>query len=75
MFCLFRAAAMTHGGSQAKGQIGAAATALITGTVTPDLSCTCDLHHCSQQCQILNPLNKARDQTCILMHTSQICFH
>ena len=28
----------------------------------------------SWQCQILNPLSKARDQTCILMDTSQIHF-
>ena len=27
-----------------------------------------------QQHQILNPLSKARDQTCVLMDTSQICF-
>ena len=41
----------------------------------PDLSCICDLHHSSQQHRILNPLSKARDQTYILMDTSQICFH
>ena len=27
----------------------------------PDQSCIFDLHHSSQQCQILNPLSKARD--------------
>ena len=32
------------------------------------------LHHSLQQHQILNPLSKARDQTCNLMVTSQICF-
>ena len=26
------------------------------------------------QCQILNPPSKARDQTCILMDAGQICF-
>ena len=40
-----------------------------------DPSCVCDLHHSSQQCQILNPLSKAGDQTCNLIVSSQICFH
>ena len=30
-------------------------------TATPDPSLICDLHHSSWQCQILNPLSKARD--------------
>ena len=34
-----------------------------------------ELHHSSHQCQILNPLSKARDQTLILMDTSQIHFY
>ena len=37
------------------------ATATATATATLDLSCICDLHHSSQQRQILNPLSKARD--------------
>ena len=45
-----------------------------TATAIPDLSRVCDLHHSSQQCQILNPLSGARDQTRIHMDTSQICF-
>ena len=28
-----------------------------------------------EQCQILNPLSKAKDQTCNLMVPSHICFH
>ena len=32
-------------------------------TAMPDLSHTCNLHHSSQQCQILNPLMEARDRT------------
>ena len=40
-----------------------------------DPSHICNLHHSSWQCQILNPLKGARDQTCILMVTSQISFH
>ena len=45
-----------------------------TATATLDLRHVCDLHHSSQQCCILNPLSKARDQTCVLMDTSQIHF-
>ena len=40
-----------------------------------DPSLICHLQHSSQQCQILNPLSSSKDQTCILMHTSQICYH
>ena len=54
----FRAAPMAYGSSQARVQVGTAAAGLC---------------HSSQQCRILNPLSKARDQTCILMDTSQ--FH
>ena len=36
--------------------------AYTTATETWDLSHACDLHHNSWQCQIPNPLNKARDQ-------------
>ena len=32
----------------------------------------CDLHHSSQQCQILNPLSKARDRTHNLMDTGHV---
>ena len=38
-----------------------------------DQSCICDLHHSSQQCQILHPLGEARDRT--LMVPSRIRFH
>ena len=40
-----------------------------------DLSNVCNLHHSSWQCQILNPLSEARDQTWILKDASQIHFH
>ena len=46
----------------------------ITAGATPDPSHLCDLHHSSRQCQILNPLGKARDQTRDLMVPSQIRF-
>ena len=39
-----------------------------------DLRQVWDLHHSSQQRQILNPLSGARDWTCILMDAGQILF-
>ena len=44
-------------------------------TATQDPSHVCDLHYSSQQCQILNPLSEARDQTRNLMVPSWIRFH
>ena len=49
--------------------------AYATATATADLSHIFSLYHSSWQLQILNPLSKARDQTCILMDTSQVCYH
>jgi len=43
-------------------------------TATPDRSCIYNVHHSSWQRWILNPLSKAKDQTCLLMHTSGICY-
>ena len=63
---------MAYGSSQGRGLIGAQAYATATATQNP--SRVCDLRHSSQQHQILNPLIEARDRTCILMDTSQICF-
>ena len=45
------------------------------GTAMPDLSCVCDLHRSSWQCQIFNPLSEARDRTHNLMVPSRIHFH
>ena len=39
-----------------------------------NLSLVCNLHHSSWQCQILNPLIEARDQTHNLVVPSQIHF-
>ena len=47
--------------------------AFATATAMWDWSCVCDLYHSSWQCQILNPLSEARDQTHILMDASQVC--
>ena len=45
--------------------------AYATAKAMPDPSCVCNLHHSSWQCRILNPLCKARDQTCVFMDTSR----
>ena len=59
IFWLFRATLAAYGVSQARIPIGSTAASL---------------HHSSQQHQILNPLNEARDRTHNLMVTSQIRF-
>ena len=63
-FCfLFRAVSKAHGGSQARGPIGAVAAGLCS---------VCDLYNSSWQRWILNPLSEARDRIFILMDTSQV---
>ena len=66
-FCLLRAALKAYGGSQARGQIGAAAYAI--ATTMPHPRHICNLHHSSWQCQILSSLSEARDRTRNLMVT------
>ena len=46
--------------------------AYATARAMPDPSLMCNLHHSSQQCRILPPLSKARDQTHVLMDTRQV---
>ena len=46
--------------------------AYATATATRDPSHVCDLHTSSWQSQILNPLNKARDRTCILINAGRV---
>ena len=48
--------------------------AYTTATAMEDPSHVFDLHHSSRQCQSLNPLSKARDQTQTLMVPSWILF-
>ena len=48
--------------------------AYATATATQDPSRICNLYHSSRQHQILNPLSEAKDQTCVLMDASHICF-
>ena len=57
LFLLFKATSTAYGDFQARGRIRATAAGL---------------HHCSWQCQILNPVSmEARDQTRVLMDTSR----
>ena len=70
----FRAVLEAYGHSQARGRIGAIAPHLCHSHSNISLSHVCDLHHSSQQCQILlNPLSEARDWTRILMDTIWVC--
>ena len=46
----------------------------LSTTATWDSSHVCNLHHSSQQCQISDPLSKAKDQTLILVDIRWICF-
>ena len=64
-FVFFRAIPVAYGSSQAYTR----------ATEMQDLNRTCDLHHSSQQLQILNPLSEAGDQTRILMDASWVCYH
>ena len=61
VFCPFRAAPATYGGSQARVLIRAVAAGLHHSQTTPDPSHVCNLHHSSRQLWIFNPLGKARD--------------
>ena len=60
---------MAHGGSQARGRIGAA---YASSTARLDPSHLCDPHHGSWKHWIRNPRSEAEDRTCILVDTSQI---
>ena len=55
-------------GAESELQLSAYTTA--TAMLYP--SNICDLYHSLKQCQILNPLSKARDRAYILMDTSRI---
>ena len=72
LFVFFRAAPEAYRGSQARGRIGAVAAGLhhTNGRSKPCLRPTPQL----TQCQILNPLREARDQTRNFTVPSRICF-
>ena len=70
-FCfIFRAAPAGYGGSRLEVESELQLPAYTTATATWDPSCICDLHHSSQQHQILNPLIETRDGTHVLMDPS-----
>ena len=75
VFGLLRAALTACGSSQSRGRTEIQLLAYTTAIATPDPSHICDLHHSSQQCQILNPLSGARDGTHILMDDSWVRYH
>ena len=54
------------------GELELQLLAYTTATAMQDPNHIFDLHLSSQQCWISNPLNKARDQTHILMDPSQV---
>ena len=65
----FMAAPAAYGNSQAKGWIGAATEAYATAMATPDSRHIFDLRHTLWQCQVFNPMSRARDFTHILTET------
>ena len=67
---LFRAIPAACGSSQARVESELQLPA--TATAVWDPSHFCNLYHNSWQCQILNPVSNARDQTHILMDTTQV---
>ena len=69
----FRAAPMAYESSQARGRIRASAAGLCHSHKW-DLNCSCDLHHSSQQCQILSPLSEERDHAHVLLDTTWVSY-
>ena len=65
--CLFRAPPTPYGSSQARGQIRAMAAGLSHSNSGSELRL-----QPTWQCQIPNPLSKARDQTRVLMDTNRV---
>ena len=69
-FFLFTATLAAYGRSQTRSWIGAATATCATVTAMLDLSPICELCCSLQPRRILNPLNEARDRTCILTGTT-----
>ena len=70
----FRAEPEVYGGSQARGPIRVVAAGIHHSYSNVRSEPCLDLHHSSRKRQILNSVSEARDQTCVLMDTSQIHF-
>ena len=66
-FFFFRAAPTAYGVPQLGVESELQLPACTTATAIPDPSHICTICHRLWQCQIFNPLSKAREQTCILM--------
>ena len=73
-FFFFRTTPMAYVSSQTRGQIGATAVSLHHSHSNVGSKPCLTLCHSSWQCWILNPLSKPRDQTQVLMDTSQVCY-
>ena len=71
---LFRAVPIAYASSQVRVESELQLPAYPIAIAMWDLSQVRNLHHSSQQCWSLTLLSKARDWTCILRDTSQICF-
>ena len=64
---------MAYGSSHAEGLVEAAPASLHHTHSSVGSKLPVTFTTSSQQCQILNPLSRARDRTCVLMDTSQVC--
>ena len=73
-FNLFRATLTADGGSQVRCRIRVVAANLYHSHSNARSGRVCNLYHSSRQHWILNPLSKIRDQTWVLLDTSQIHF-
>ena len=71
-FCILRAELVAYGSSQARGQIRAAAATLCHSHVGSELCLQPTTVHGNAGSFTL--LNEARDQSCILMDTSWVCY-
>ena len=72
-FFFFRAALTAYGGSRLEVRSELQPLAYVTATALQDPNHVYNLHHTLWHRQILNPPNKARDQTHILMDTMSGC--
>ena len=76
LFLLFRAIPAAYRSSRAPGvESELQLLAYTAAMATPDLSHIYYIHRSSRQHQILNLVSEARGRTCILMNTSQVCYH